>query len=232
MNWLLLVVGLVIVGFMVVGYIRGFIKSIFSLCSILVIMIAACFIAPLVDHYVEKNTQVYAVVEERCIAHYEKKALEIANKQELNKSGAEEEALSTLEIKYNKVLQEKLKREIYKQADETGVFEKIGKATANMIIESLIFLLTIIVLWLVLHVIEGILDLVAKLPVLKGINRILGMLVGLLGGVVFIWALAFLLSLCSTTQIGKDLLQMVTSNHILNLIYENNGIVFLWEIFF
>lgn len=232
MNWLLLIIGLVIIVFMVVGYIRGFIKSIFSLCSILVIMIVSSFLAPLVDHYVEKNTQIYPMVEERCIAHYEKKALEITNKQELNKPGSEEEAISTLEIKYNKVLQEKFKREIYKQTKETGVFEKIGKATANMIIESAIFLLTIIVLWMILRVIEGVLDLVAKLPVLKGINRLLGTLVGLVGGIIFIWALAFLLSLCSTTQVGKDLLQMVTNNPILNMIYENNGIVFLWELFF
>lgn len=232
MNWLVFVVGLVVIIFMVVGYIRGFIKSIFSLCSILVIMIVASFLAPQVDRYVEKNTQIYPIVEERCIAHYEEKALDMANKQELNKAGSEEEAISTLNIKYNKVLQEKFKREIYKQTKEIGVFEKIGKATANMIIESGIFLLTIIILWMVLHVIEGVLDLVAKLPVLKGINHFLGALSGFIGGIIFVWALAFFLSLCSTTQIGKDLLQLVTSNPLLNLVYENNGIVFLWELFF
>jgi len=232
MNWLLLVVGLIIIGFVVTGYIRGFIKSIFSLCSILVIIIVASFVSPLVDHYVEKNTQIYPTVEERCIAHYEQKVLDIANRQELNKPGAEEDAIATLEIKYNKIIQEKFKKEVYNQAGETGVFEKIGKATAKMIIESIIFLLTIILLWMIIHVVEGVLDLVAKLPVLNGINHLLGMVVGLFGGIVFIWALAFALSLCSTTQIGKELLQLVTSNNILNTIYEHNGIIFVWELFF
>lgn len=232
MNWLLIVAGAVVVLTMIVGLVRGFIKSIFSLCSFLIVVIAACFIAPQVDRYVEKNTQLYPMVEERCIAHYEKNAMEATKSNQIIEPASEDEAISILGIQYPKKLQEKFRQDLVNHANDAGAFVKLGKSTANIMIESGLFFLTIIVLWMLLRVIEGILDLVAKLPVLNGVNHALGLLVGLIEGVLILWVLAFVLSLFCTTEPGIYLMELIKENKILTMLYENNGFVFLWNLIF
>ena len=232
MNWLLIVAGVILIASMIVGFVKGFVKSIFSLFSFIVILVAACFIAPLVDQYVENNTQLYQMVEERCIAHYEKNAMEPTNSNQLVEPASEEEAISILGIQYPKKLQEKFRQDLVNHASDAGAFVKLGKTTANIIIESAIFFLTIIVLWMIIRVIEGILDLMAKLPVLNGVNKALGIIVGFVEGILILWILAFILSLFGTTNIGSYLLTLVKENNILTFIYENNGIIFLWNLIF
>ena len=63
MNWLLIVAGVIVISSMIVGFFRGFVKSIFSLFSFFIVLVAACFLAPKVDQYVEKNTKIYQMVE-------------------------------------------------------------------------------------------------------------------------------------------------------------------------
>ena len=232
MNWLLIVTAAILVISMIIGFFRGFVKSIFSLFSFFIILIAACFLAPIVDQYVEKNTQLYQMVEERCIVHYQKNAMEATNSTQLVEPASQDEAISILGIDYPKKMQERFKQDLVNYASDSGAFVKLGKTTANIIIESVLFLLTVIVLWMIIRVIEGILDLVAKLPVLNGVNKVLGIMVGFVEGILILWLLAFALSLFCTTNVGSYLLSMVKENNILTFVYENNGFVYLWDLIF
>ena len=232
MNWLFIVAAAILIVSMIVGFLRGFVKSIFSLFSFFFVLVAACFLAPHVDRYVENNTQLYQMVEERCIVHYERNAMEATNSTQLIEPASQDEAISILGIDYPKQLQERFKKDLVNYASESGAFVKLGKTTANIIIESVLFFLTLIVLWMIIRVIEGILDLVAKLPVLNGTNKVLGILVGFVEGILILWLLAFALSLFCTTNMGSYLLGMVKENNILTFVYENNGFVFLWNLIF
>ena len=93
------------------------------------------------------------------------------------------------------------------------------------------YILAFIIASIGLSVACGVLDIVAKLPVLRQINQTGGLLVGLVEGVLRVWVVFIILDMFATTQWGNTLLVMVHSNEYVRMLYENNLLYMLWNIF-
>ena len=78
---------------------------------------------------------------------------------------------------------------------------------------------------LVLHIILNVLDLVVKLPVLKGINRFLGMLAGSIKGFLIVWVVFYLIHIMAATDLGTRLVTYIGENEFLAFLYQHNLLV-------
>ena len=67
MNWFLIFVVVVLAGFTLNGYRKGFIKVAFSLISIIVTILLVSVITPYVSDFLENHTPVYNIINEKCI---------------------------------------------------------------------------------------------------------------------------------------------------------------------
>ncbi len=81
-----------------------------------------------------------------------------------------------------------------------------------------IFIITWLALWCVCFA----LNLMAKLPILDGLNKTAGLLVGLLRGFVTVWAWGLVLRIFVFTEIGKEIYVLVGRSRFLVVLYENN----------
>ena len=93
---------------------------------------------------------------------------------------------------------------------------------ANIILNILAFVVTLLVVQLVLWTGITALDLFSRLPVLNFINHVGGLAVGALQGLFVVWMIFLIISLFSATELGMMLMNMVNESVLLQPMYESN----------
>lgn len=102
-----------------------------------------------------------------------------------------------------------------------------GADPVGGIVYFISFLITIIILKLV----EYALGIVSKIPVLDGINKIVGLAAGGIKGCLLIWLLFAVIAFIGTTQTGKSIISYIYEEEFLIWIYENNLLLYIMMLF-
>jgi len=95
---------------------------------------------------------------------------------------------------------------------------------ADMVLRMAAFLITFLLVGFLVRGIAFSLGIVAKLPVLNGLNRILGMLLGLAEGVLGMWIFFLVVTICVSTELGVKIFVMIADSEILSWLYRHNGL--------
>ena len=93
---------------------------------------------------------------------------------------------------------------------------------STIILNLISFLAAVILVRLLLWGAIAALDLLSHIPVLSFLNRLAGLLLGLVQGLFWLWVFFLLLSVCSATEIGMQLMSMVQQSALLSGLYEKN----------
>lgn len=97
----------------------------------------------------------------------------------------------------------------------------LGKQLIGFLVSGIILLVVLITRGL-LRIIFCSLGLIAKLPLLSGLNRFMGALAGIAEGTVVAWVGFALISALNIPVNGEPLVRIVTANRFLNFLYQNN----------
>lgn len=93
---------------------------------------------------------------------------------------------------------------------------------ATMILNVIAFVSAVILVQILLHVAITALDILAHAPLIGGVNRLLGLLLGCIQALFFLWLFFLILSMMSATQWGMQLMDMVQSSQALSSLYDSN----------
>ena len=94
--------------------------------------------------------------------------------------------------------------------------------TATVILNVISFIAAVILVQVLLRVAIGALDILSHIPVIGGINRLAGLLLGLLQALFLLWLFFLILSMATTTETGLMLMSMVQKSSFLSYLYESN----------
>lgn len=224
MNWALVAVVAVIAAFVIIGARRGFIKMLFSLVSLLLVGLLTFLIAPHVNNLLKDRT----TWDESIRVKTEEFFLDNG----IIKSSEEQIDISTLNLPANVQNQISEDAGAYIDKGYQAYNNFIVDTTAGLIFSGIVYIAVFLIVSLVVGIISQILNLIAKLPVLKQINRIAGMCMGFVIGLIFVWILFLVLTVLGNTQFGVAVFDMIQSNPILRFLYENNLVLYLIQIFF
>lgn len=226
MSGLFAVVVLILAGFTLRGYIKGMIRVVFSLVSIFLTIGLVTWMTPFVSEFLETKTPVYRTIQEKCVERVQIKA-----KTDMNQEVEEQEPINIAGIEIPEEWQKSLTQKTTDVADEflteSGVYESMGNYIAGIIVNGIACVLSFIIVVLVLRILVNMLDIVAKLPVLRSMNHLGGTIAGALQGIVIVWILFFVITLCQTSDFGQGLLKDINNNLFLKVLYENNGIEYI-----
>ncbi len=217
MNWLFVVVLLILLGNAIMGMKIGFIKTIFSLVSLILALILTIWISPMVKNYMMDNEKFYngiATKVEKLLPFEEEEIIE-EDQPEVIEGLSVPKSIKEGLLKNNTV-------ENYKEMAITGFKQYISRYLTGVIINSLSFIVTFIAIWLLLWVIFMALDLISKLPLLNQVNKTAGLLAGLLHGLLLVWLLFILMNVFGGTAFGQTMMKLVGENEVLSIIYNNN----------
>lgn len=116
-------------------------------------------------------------------------------------------------------------KEMYEKLGVTTFPQYIGAYIARLVINVIAFILTFIVVTVILRAVVFALDIVSELPVIGFFNHVGGGVLGIGIALIIVWILFMLVTLLYTTDIGKEIYEMIQNNSILKLIYDYNPVM-------
>ena len=203
MNYLIDLILIAIIGlFTFIGYKKGLIKVAFGLVSfILAIVISVVLYKPVsnfIINYTPIDDNIEAAIDERL------NSPNITN----------EETENIVSNYYNNI----------KNASTSVIADGISKTIINIGCMIIVFIISKIIL--LFFKFAG--DLIAKLPLIKQFNSVGGFLYGLLKGFIIIYIFLALIAILSPIININNIVTMINSSILTNIMYNNNIIFILF----
>ena len=202
---------------------RGLIRTVFDLVSTIVSLIAAYLFYPYVAELIKRYTHLYDFFQDKIASglNLEKLSESVLSKQDqlefikcLNMPGILKESL----IANNN-------SEIYRLMDVSTIEEYISGFISSMVINALSFVGIMVAAGIIIAILVSVLELAAKLPVLKEANRLGGLIVGSAFGIIHVWILCLILSIIIGYQGNGQLLGLIETSPIASFFYEKNMLI-------
>jgi len=221
MNVLTIIVLIIFLVFILNGYRKGFIRKFASMFFFIAASMLVYLATPHISSFLKNYTPVYKVIEDKCEQAF------------LTDDGNAEEETSQLEqikfienLEIPEVLQKQLtsnnNKSVYENLAVESFKNYIVSYLATLILNIISYVVTFILVSVILRLAIKALDVMAKLPIIHGINQFLGLFLGLLQGVLVVWLIFLVITIFSSTSTGRQLLLMVSESPILTFIYDSN----------
>ena len=206
------------------GWRRGLIMTVFSMFATVIAIAISAQLSPQLSR-TWQNTAFYEIVSERV-------ELTLCKGQDSQNDGEEGEdnrgVINSLPLP--DVVQNVLASNDDAQNNMLGVsaFRKyIADSVTGIILNAISFVLVFVGVSIIMRIIIRCLNLLSRLPVIHTMNKMGGMLVGLLKGLILLWLICIVITIMSGTEAGIYLYGQINESPFLKYIYDNNMIMAL-----
>ena len=222
MNWLFIVVLAIILFGAIYGVRKGFLRLLFSLIAVVVLMGLMAYITPYVSTYIQEHTQIGTVISE----HITEKLQESAEAAVDNAAANQEQSLEDAGILLPDVLKDLVFEKGTQAAQdaliESGVYEQLAAQLTDMVLMVMAYAIALIIALIIVFIIGKLTDLANKAPVIKGPNRVIGFFAGGFLGLVAVWILFMIIGVMSGSDLGKLAMAQIQANPFLEALYNDN----------
>lgn len=220
-NWLPIGAGAFLIGMVLYGHYRGFIKQCVSLGALILTIVIVKIATPYMTNFIKENPTIRenAANTILSITGWEEPSQEEAGVPSVQRSAIEQ---LDLPQGVKDVLLENNNSEIYKMLGVSQFPEYVSTYLADMLINAIASMLMFIAVFILIHLVVRWLDLIARIPILNGLNHIAGALLGLAQGLLLLWGAGFILSLFSATPLGEMLEAQIHASTWLTFLYRYN----------
>lgn len=221
MNWLFWVVVVFIAYHVIDGLHRGFIRKAVSAVSLIVTLVLVTYLTPQITNFIQNNTSLHENLQEKCS--------ELFLSGEYNEDVKTDQVLmiENMDLPENikEMLLENNNTEAYDLLAVSGFHDYVGAYLASMIINALAYLLSFVIIWTAIRAILLALDVVTMLPILHGINKLAGGVLGIVYGVVLVWVAFLLVTILCNGELGRQFFTLISDNPFLLFLYNQNVIM-------
>ena len=235
MNWVLMAVLLTLTISAIVGYNSGMLRIAYSLVAWILVLMFVAWATPHINLYLLEKTSVYEKIEAHCEESVRLSANErVEQTQQQQAEGLtdeieQEDALGTLQMSIPDTvvdgILEKTTGATEDFLEERGIYTAIAQHLANFVVEGIAILIALVMAWILVHLISQILGIVSRIPVIKGVNRVLGLFAGVIYGLLLVWLGFYVVVLGSTGELGQVIVSYIYDNPFLTFLYENNLVI-------
>ncbi len=110
----------------------------------------------------------------------------------------------------------------YRELAVNSFNDYVPKFMANLIMNIISFVVTWLIVASFIWLAVMTLDVIANLPVIHGINQMLGLLLGAVQALAIVWIAFLVITIFSGTAIGKLLMEMIEKSILLGKLYDMN----------
>lgn len=206
------------------GWRRGLIMTVFSMFATVIAIAISAQLSPQLSR-TWQNTAFYEIVSERV-------EMTLFKEQDSQNDGEEGEdnrgVINSLPLP--DVVQNVLASNDDAQNNMLGVSEfrkYIADSVTGIILNAISFVLVFLGVSIIMRIIIRCLNLLSRLPVIHTMNKMGGMLVGLLKGLILLWLICIVITIMSGTETGIYLYGQINESPFLKYIYDNNMIMAL-----
>lgn len=236
MNWLLIIVILVLAGNIVWGFSRGFLRVIYSMLAWIAILVFVTWATPYVANVLTEKTNIDNRIESNLDEKLHELVIGDTNGQKEDREpdaqnpGQGKKNYRDLQMKLPDAVTNKL-FDTDKIADQilegSGAYDVVAGRATDLVMRVISFVLVLLITVISFHLLSVVLKVVEKLPLIGGINRLLGLFAGLVKGILIIWLAFAIIAMAGTTDIGIALISYIYESPLLIWAYENNFVLTL-----
>lgn len=222
MNALVIIVIAILILNAYLGMRAGFIKTVFSIFSMIVALILTLVLSPYLSKTLQQN--------EKLVTYLSEKSAEVLNLDEIDdkiSQKVEDNFIQKLPLpdSIKETLQKNNNADTYDTLGVKGFKDYVSHAVASIMINAISFVISFVVLIILLRVLCTVLNIISKLPILHQINKLVGLLAGGIHGLIIVWLLFILLTVFGGTKIGQECFTMMNESSFLSALYNNNLIL-------
>jgi len=222
MNIVLIIVLVILAIGAIIGWKKGFVDMLFGAVSMTIALILAVLIGPRLGAFVQDNTGLVDKLSVKVsqTLNLEDLAIEVPEPdafiENLNLPMVIKEKITSAEFEEKLNLDKMAEDASRKMAEVVAIF------LAKTIISALCFVIVFVVALILLFVLNKILDLFAKLPLLKQANQLAGLALGVFQAVLIIWLFFAVVTVVSGTAFGQSVFGYINGSKLLSFLYTNN----------
>ena len=251
MDWVIWIIGgILLIGF-VVGLYRGAVRIAVSIATAILTIAITFFATPYVTQVVIDKTPLDESIKESVVSSMEKAAEELLGGEsdetdseensEENESNEMDQHLENAEIPrdvqiqaiedadlpdvFKNLLNENNNDEIYSELGVETFAQYVGTYLSRLLIHVAAFLAVFLLVMIVLRAIVFALNIVNEIPVFGLTNRLAGGLAGGACALLVVWFIFIIVTLLYTSEIGKQMYDTIQGNDLTRLLYENNPLL-------
>lgn len=225
-NWLSVIVGVYLIGMVLYGHHRGFIRLVVSMLALVLSLTIVRVSLPAVTGYLKENTGLQQTISESMKKSIGLQAEEGSDETSSEMPSVQRTVIEKLDLPQTmkNALIENNNSEMYQMLGVQAFTDYIGSYLANKILNSVGFVILFAAVYVAMKLIVGWLDIISRLPILSGINKIAGAMMGGVQGLVFVWLACILITAFSGTSWGLMLSQQIEASKWLSYLYSHNFI--------
>lgn len=232
MNWLLIIIAVGLAFCMLHGYKKGFIRILFSLVSIVLAIAFVTLATPYICTYLEDHTPLKTNIEAKCLEH-----IQVSAKDNMaEEAGNQQKTLTDAGITLPSGIFEKMLDQGVSTAndalEQTGAYQALADSLSHFIVNGIAFFAAFVIATIALFIIARVLNLIAKLPLIRNVNHLLGVIAGFVQGMVLIWLFLYLVAVCCTSSFGIMMLDYINESMLLSYLYNHNLVLYLIMLYF
>ena len=226
MNKLLLVVGAIFLISIIVGYVRGFLKIAVSLAITVASIFLVMAISPHISAWLQESTAIEETVKNKL-----EEMIEMPE-------GMSPETLASVEIPREQqialiegaglpgmiqdMLLENNNSEAYQALGVTNFVDYIGSYITKLIADIIAFLVAWMIVTIIARILMGVIGIIGKIPVIGGVNKLAGAVVGAGIALIIVRILFILVTLLYNTTVGQACMTDIAASQILTKLYDGN----------
>lgn len=241
---------LILAIFAVIGWQKGVIRLVLSLVSMIVTILAAVIIAPLATTAIRNGTNIdeniaqsiYTILSEnKEVDKYFSDEQIIPDGIDISEAGEHLQNISeTVAEVGNRInLPESLSTAInaIPESELITIIKEQGQASvkeislriisvrlSDIVLTAVIYIVIMVVVFIALRIIIGATGIIRRLPVIKQADKLGGVIVGLIEGLIVVWIFFTVVTAMSGTENVANILAQIHKNAFLEALYNNNPI--------
>lgn len=228
-NRLFAAVAALFVIFIFIGWHKGFLRIVISFAGTIVIIIATAVMSPKLSRYVVENTGIYERTQEKVTEVFLEKLVPPDEEKTEDRAVSEDEGSGSSYLKdldlpdiLKNDLIEKTASEMYQALVAVVIKDYVSVYLARIIVNAGSFVAMYAALSLALWVVVKSSDIISKIPVIKGFNKMLGALTGVAQALIIVWVFFFVVIMFMGNETGSRLLRDVQASSFLRYLFNNN----------
>ena len=227
MNELSIAVIIVIMISTIHGYRRGFIRIIITLISLVLTIWLVSVVTPYITTYMMNHTGVYEKIKE----HVEESFAEENSRRDNTIAENQIETINSYQIPsiVKNSLISNNNENVYGTLMVSAFEGYISGYIARMIINLMAFVCTFLMIYVFLKMTFLSMELIGKLPIIKGLNKLVGGIAGFAEGILLVWIAFLAATIFAGNEIGMKFFTLIDSSYFLSFLY-NNNILFKWSV--
>ncbi|MBQ9827646.1 MAG: CvpA family protein [Lachnospiraceae bacterium] len=202
-----------------IGFRKGLLLTVYSAGAMLIAIALAYILMPYGTKLL-KQTGIYDVVYEKV----NDAVNDVMGSGDTDNKGEQAEAIDSMEVPgYTKdVLHDNNNSKVYDMMESTGFRDYVDNSVTIMIMNAISALIIFLVIFIIIRIIGMFLKFLRDVPIIHGVDRTGGMLLGFLRGMLILWIACVVIAMIPTTPAGKYIFDQIEKSSVLTWIYDNN----------